>query len=85
MSDDKIEERESFEDFLKQTVRVGDTIVYPSRQSSSLWMNKAVVEKIQVKTRKSYYNDSTFEEWSIKLSSGGRLSQIDRAVKVVGV
>ena len=30
-------------DFLDQNIQVGDTIVYPNRKGSSLWMNKAKV------------------------------------------
>lgn len=31
-------------DFLGREIQVGDMVVYPGRQSSSLWMNSAKVE-----------------------------------------
>jgi hypothetical protein len=34
-------------DFLGQTILVGDEIVYPNRQSSSLWMNRARVTSVK--------------------------------------
>jgi len=33
-------------DFLGNEIEVGDTIVYPGRASSSLWMNKATVLEV---------------------------------------
>ncbi len=33
-------------DFLGQQIEVGDSIVYPNRQSSSLWMNFATVAEL---------------------------------------
>ena len=35
-------------DFLDNDINVGDTIVYPGRQGSSLWMNKGKVVGIDV-------------------------------------
>lgn len=35
-------------DFLNQDIKIGDTIVYPNRQGSSLWMNKAQVEEVRL-------------------------------------
>lgn len=32
-----------FRDFLNRELRVGDTIVYPGRHGSSLWMNAATI------------------------------------------
>lgn len=33
-------------DFLGREIHVGDTIVYPGRRGSSLWMNKAIVKDL---------------------------------------
>lgn len=33
-------------DFLGKTINVGDTIVYPGRRGSSLWLNWGVVREI---------------------------------------
>lgn len=35
-------------DFLNQTIAIGDTVVYPGRRGSSLWMNRATVIDIRV-------------------------------------
>ncbi len=35
-------------DFLNQDIKIGDTIVYPNRQGSSLWMNRAQVEEVRL-------------------------------------
>lgn len=35
-------------DFLGQDINVGDTIVYPNRQGSNLWMNQAQVTEVRV-------------------------------------
>lgn len=37
---------EAVVDFLNQPINVGDTVVYPNRQGSSMWMNKAVVTNV---------------------------------------
>lgn len=34
-------------DFLGQEIRAGDTVVYPNRHGSRLWMNKAVVTEVK--------------------------------------
>lgn len=39
--------RDSAEDFMGKVIRVKDLIVYPVRQGSNLWMNQAVVIKIE--------------------------------------
>lgn len=36
----------TFTDFLGKTINVGDTIVYPGRQGSSLWLNKGIVRQV---------------------------------------
>ena len=41
-------------DFLNNDINVGDTIVYPGRQGSSLWMNKAKVIGIEMEHRPSW-------------------------------
>ncbi len=81
----ELEERESFVDFIGQTVRVGDTIVYPARQSSSLWLDKATVEKISVYKDHYYDSDQFTDVLQIKLSKKRTLillSEIDRVVKI---
>lgn len=40
-------------DFLKQEVKVGDTIVYATRQSSTIYMHKA--EVVEIRSIKSSY------------------------------
>lgn len=35
-------------DFLGQDINVGDTIVYPNRQGSALWMNQAMVSEVRI-------------------------------------
>jgi hypothetical protein len=44
-------------DFLNKTVKIGDTIVYATRQSSKIYFHKALVKEIQ--TRKSLYRGSS--------------------------
>jgi hypothetical protein len=34
-------------DFLGREIKVGDTIVYPGRRGSSMWLNRAVVKTTQ--------------------------------------
>lgn len=34
-------------DFLGNQIRIGNTIVYPGRQGSRLWMNRAIVTVIR--------------------------------------
>jgi hypothetical protein len=40
-------------DFLGVSVQVGDTIVYPNRQGSSMWLRKGTVRKLEA-TRDAY-------------------------------
>lgn len=44
-------------DYLGKEINVGDTIVYPARRGSSLWMRKAVVEGVVEKKARNYNND----------------------------
>lgn len=44
---------ESYTDWLGNKIQVGDLIVYPGRQSSSLWMNHARV--LEISERHTYY------------------------------
>jgi hypothetical protein len=34
-------------DFLGRELRAGDTIVYPARRGSALWLNKLLVTKVE--------------------------------------
>lgn len=34
-------------DFLENEINVGDTIIYPNRHGSKLWMNRAVVQEVR--------------------------------------
>lgn len=34
-------------DYLGQTITVGDTVVYPGRQGSRMWMNNATVVELR--------------------------------------
>jgi len=68
-------------DFLGQVIRVGDTIVYPGRQGSSMWLNKAEVLEIS-------WAESTGPKVVYTLSivrSDGRRAQITKLNRVVVV
>jgi len=43
---DKIGGENLVKDFLGKEIKPGDTIVYPGRHGSSLWMKQAIVEEI---------------------------------------
>lgn len=44
-------------DMLGNTLKAGSIITYPVRQSSSMWMNLAVVLDVEVKERGGWYKD----------------------------
>lgn len=60
-------------DFLNQTFAVGDTVVYPGRRGSSLWMNRATVIDIRANSiRVQRVNDNVIKT----------LNRVDRVVIV---
>ena len=60
-------------DFLNQTVDVGDTIVYPGRRGSSLWMNRAKIIDIRANSiRVQRVNDNAIKT----------IKRVDRVVVV---
>lgn len=62
-------------DFLGQEIKPGDTVVYPGRQGSRMWMNQAQVLSV----------DQTDRGWGVKVqrTDGIRtLSCVDRIVVV---
>jgi hypothetical protein len=56
-------------DFLGQEIRPGNTIVYPGRQKSTMWMNKATVLTVT----------DTGDGWSLRVARDDG----DRVVKCV--
>lgn len=44
-------------DFLGQAITVGKTVVYPGRQGSKMWMNRAVVIEVLTNAVKVERND----------------------------
>ena len=44
-------------DFLGQPITVGKTVVYPGRQGSRLWMNRAVILEVSANAVKVQRND----------------------------
>ncbi len=67
-------------DWRGTVIKVGAKVVYPSRQSSSLWMNEGIVESVEVengkdrvgvrKTREARFGTS-------KKTSGSRVAYPD--------
>lgn len=47
-------------DMFGKVLKIGDTIAYPSRRSSSLWMIVAVIEDIKTKTRRWKSDEYTY-------------------------
>lgn len=69
-------------DFLGKPIAGGDTIVYPGRHASSLWMNKATV--LSVSAPKVKPNGAITYTLSV-LRSDGRKAQIKNIQNVVVV
>lgn len=59
-------------DFLDQEITVGDTIVYPNRGRSKLWMNRAVVTEVGMTRLKVQLPDGTIKP----------IQRVDRVVVV---
>ena len=59
-------------DFLGQFISVGDTIVYPNRQGSNLWMVKALVTEVREDSLRVERDDGTVKP----------LTRIDRVTVV---
>ena len=80
-------------DFLGQTIVSGDTVVYPNRQGSSLWMNKARVvgfKKIKDADPESPVERLRSPSFSLKVKrvTDGitkTLTCLDRVVVITGV
>lgn len=71
-------------DFLGKTIDVGDTIVYPGRQSSSLWMNKAEVTEVgpnylTVMVERKNYRGQVVGHRKSKISSVNRVTVVAKA------
>jgi hypothetical protein len=72
-------------DFMGRVIRPGDTIVYPGRRSSSLWLNKAKV--VEVSERNLFVNvetnrfDADKGEW-VAVTRRSRIEAIERVVVV---
>ena len=69
-------------DFLGKPIETGDTIVYPGRQGSGMWLNKATVISIP----KPKTTPSGRVEYKIKvLRTDGRYTHITELKRVVVV
>lgn len=69
-------------DFLGQVIEQGDTIVYPGRQGSGMWLNKATV--LGISWPKEASGPKVAYTLSIQRSDGRRaqITKLDRVVVV---
>lgn len=76
-------ERQYFNDRVGRPVFPGDQIVYAVRRGSSLWLNEAVVEKIEQITDEGYWKNG----WKITVQakSGSRKSFLETPKRIVKV
>lgn len=90
-------EVETFTDFTGRLVQVGDEVVFPSRVSSSMWLNKGRVLKIEVhdwigKTWRwvngeRVAEDTPRQDWriTVKVPSNSRVSRLEAIERIVKV
>lgn len=80
------------QDFLGRNIEVGDTIVYPVRLGSSMWMNKAKV--VEIRRRNTYptlmigmdYRTHHEKSWlMVKKEGGHRMYPVTRTDRVTVV
>ncbi len=74
-------------DFLGKTIKVGDTIVYPVRQGSDMWMSKAEVLGINKRNLSGYQHITlsinVMQSWDGRpISVKSRLYNYERCVVV---
>lgn len=63
-------------DFLGQEIKAGDTIVYPGRQGSKLWMNRAKVLTV---------DPQGLDDWRVKVQLPNNAIRVVKCVERVVV
>lgn len=73
-------------DIAGKEVKIGDTIAYPRRKRSSLWMTTAKVVDLVIKDTYNYYGETRRRRINIKAQKdSGRIVMIYRTDNVVKI
>lgn len=71
-------------DIVGKEIEIGDTIAYPRRSGSSLWMETAKVVDILIEESESFYGNRTYYRIKAKKDSGRivMVYRVDNVVKI---